>query len=284
MALARALEVPAQIQEVRVPVAFDRRGGVDFLNNHVNVLVPNERELRAMNRTLPPGYIVVDFEPQVGTRKKGEALADHAVLARFYNNLAAEHLAQGQNRLAYAHFKAAITADPGYAASYSNLAELYLRVGLKQGAEKLLRLALAVNDRSNLALNSLHRLLLAEGRDGEALQYQAILESRREQDPYYWLGLGLDRLRQAQYAQAVDALERAQALTSGFEEVHRYLAIAYWRTGKPHMARDQLAVLAALEPRRCERRAAEQEAQPARTKRRCTQRPKASALDGRVGA
>ena len=105
VALARALEVPVQIQEVRVPVAFDRRDGVDFLNQHVNVLVPNERELRAMNRTLPAGYIVVDFEPQVGARKKGEALADRSVLARFHNNRAAEHLARGQNPLAYAHFK-----------------------------------------------------------------------------------------------------------------------------------------------------------------------------------
>jgi tetratricopeptide (TPR) repeat protein len=247
VALARALDVPVQIQEVRVPVAFDRRGGVDFLNNHVNVLVPNERDLRVMNRTLPPGYIVVDFEPQVGARRKGQPLADRAVLARFYNNLAAEQLAQGQNRLAYAHFKAAILADPSYAASYGNIAQLYLRVGFNQEAERLLRHAVALTDQSDLALTTLHQLLLSQGRDIEAAQFARELEARREHDPYYWLGLGLEKLQQARFPQAIAALERAQALTTGFEEVHRYLAIAYWRAGKPLLARDQLAVLSAID-------------------------------------
>ena len=162
------------------------------------------------------------------------------------NNLAAEHLADGRDRLAYAHFKAAVLAAPAYAASYSNLAELYLRAGHAQAAEALLRHSLALNETSDLALSGLHRLLLSQGRDAEAQPYERQLQARRERDPYYWLGLGLERLQQARYAQAVDALERAQALTSGFEEVHRYLAIAYWRNGQVHKARDQLKVLSAL--------------------------------------
>lgn len=247
VALARALEVPVQIQEVRVPVSFDRRDGVDFLNRHVNVLVSNERELRALGRTLPAGYIVIDFEPQIGTRRKGDALDDLDVLARFYNNLAAEQLAKGQDRLAYAHFKAAILAKPTYAASYGNLAQLYLRAGLQTAAEKALLRAVELNDGSGLALDSMHRLLLDQGREAEARHYELRLQKLREQDPYYWLGLGLDRLRQAQFVQAIGALERAQAMTRGFTEVHRYLAIAYWQAGKPHLARDQLAMLSALE-------------------------------------
>ena len=246
VALARALEVPAQVQEVRVPVSFDRRGGVDFLNAHVNVLVRNDRRLRTMNRSLAAGDIVIDFEPQVGTRQRGTTLSDTEVLARHLNNLAAEHLADGRDRLAYAHFKAAALAAPAYAASYSNLAALYLRAGHAQAAEALLRHSLALNETSDLALSGLHRLLLSQGRDAEAQDYEKRLKARREQDPYYWLGLGLERLQQARYAQAVDALERAQALTSGFEEVHRHLAIAYWRNGQVHKARDQLKVLSAL--------------------------------------
>ncbi len=247
VALARALEVPVQIQEVRVPANFDRRDGVDFLNRHVNVLVSNERELRAMGRTLPAGYIVIDFEPQIGTRRKGDALDDRDVLARFYNNLAAEQLAKGQDRLAYAHFKAAILAKPAYAASYGNLAQLYLRAGLQTAAEKALLRAVELNDASGLALDSMHRLLLDQGREAEARTYELRLQMLREQDPYYWLGLGLDMLRQAQFLQAIGALERAQAMTRGFTEVHRHLAIAYWLAGKPHLARDQLAMLSALE-------------------------------------
>jgi tetratricopeptide (TPR) repeat protein len=247
LALARALDLPAQVQEVRVPASFDRRGGVDFLNAHVNVLMRNDRPLRAMNRSLPAGDIVVDFEPQAGTRQRGTPLSDRAILSRYLNNIAAEHLAQGNNRLAYAHFKAAIVAEPAYAASYSNLAQLYQRAGLLQGAEALLRQALALNEQSDLALGSLHRLLLSQGRIAEAAVYEQRLLAQREQDPYYWLGLGLDQLQRARYPQAVAALERAQALTQGFEEVHRLLAVAYWRAGQTHRARDQLAILGALD-------------------------------------
>jgi Flp pilus assembly protein TadD len=89
-------------------------------------------------------------------------------------------------------------------------------------------------------------LLLAQGRHGEALAYERQLRAQRERDPYYWLGLGIDQLQQRRDGEAVRALERAQSLTTGFEEVHRYLAIAYWRIGQQHKARDQLAVLHAL--------------------------------------
>jgi Flp pilus assembly protein TadD len=247
LALARALDLRVHVQEVRVPVSIDRRSGVDFFNAHVNVLVRNEWPVRTTSHWLPPADIVIDFEPQPGSRQRSLALSDAAVLARYLNNIAAEHLAMGRDRLAYAHFKAAILAEPEYSAPYSNLAQLYQRAGLQHGAEALLRHALSLNDPSDMALGALHRLLLSQGRTTEAMVHERQLQSRRDKDPYHWLGLGMDHLQQARYAQAVEALERAQALTSGFEEVHRHLAIAYWRTGQAHKARDQLAVLATLD-------------------------------------
>jgi tetratricopeptide (TPR) repeat protein len=246
VALARALDVPAQMQEVRVPPLFDRRGNVDFLNQHVNVLVPNDRDLRFGGRTLSAGTIVVDFEPQPGTRTRGRALADHEVLARFLNNRAAEYLAAGDAPRAYAHFKAAIVADPAFGPAYGNLAQLYLRSGLQADAEQLLRRAMAQEDGADFALTTLHRLLLEQGRIDEARSLEAALVARRERDPYHWFGLGLRHLQDERHAQAAAALERAQALTNGFAEVHWYLAIAYWGDGRLHMARDQLARLEAL--------------------------------------
>jgi Flp pilus assembly protein TadD len=246
LALARALELKAHVQEVRVPPTFDRRGSMEFFNAHVNVLLSNDRPLRAMRGWLPAGDFVVDFEPQPGTRQRGTALDDSAVLARFLNNRAAEHMAAGRDGPAYAHFKAAIQADPGFAAAYNNLAQLYLRHGLARDAETLLHSALARDDESDLALAALHGLLVSQERLAEAQAYEQQLHARRERDPYYWLGLGIDHLQHGRDRQAVRALEQAQRLSNGFEEVHRHLAVAYWRTGQAHKARDQLAVLLAL--------------------------------------
>jgi tetratricopeptide (TPR) repeat protein len=246
-AMARSLNLNAQMQEVRVPVLFDRRERTDFLNHHVNVLFRasgpvNWNESRARSQDM-----IVDFEPQLGTNRDGLALSDDAILARYYNNIAAEYLSRNQLPQAYAYFKAAILVQPQYAASYGNLANLYLRAGLQADAEQLLRRAVALSDEATLPLMSLHQLLLDQGRAREAAYYARLLQSRRDADPYYWIGLGLQALQDGQWRQSVAALEEAQRLTHGFEEVHRYLALAYWRSGDRLRANAQLAVLTSLE-------------------------------------
>lgn len=245
--MARSLNLNAQMQEVRVPVLFDRRERMDFLNHHVNVLFRASGPVNWNESKVHSPDMIVDFEPQIGTNRDGLALSDDAILARYYNNMAVEYLSHKQLPQAYAYFKAAIVLQPQYAASYGNLANLYLRAGLQADAEQLLRRAVALSDEATLPLMSLHQLLLDQGRAREAAYYARLLQSRRDADPYYWIGLGLQALQDGQWRQSVTALEEAQRLTHGFEEVHRYLALAYWRSGDRLRANAQLAVLASLE-------------------------------------
>jgi tetratricopeptide (TPR) repeat protein len=244
--IARALHLPAQLQEVRVPQYFDRHGIVDFVARHVNVLINNEARLHLKNGTMTSGNVVIDFEPQTGWLRAGTALSEASVLARYYNNVAAEYFARDNLAPAYAWFKAAILADEQYGASYSNLAQLYKRKGIADSAEQLLLHAIALDGADDTAVRSMHQLLVAQGRDVEALKYANLLQARQEKNPYFWLGRGIDYLQDAKYADAVRALERAEALTSGFDEVHRYLAIAYWRSGEQAKAQRQLTALASL--------------------------------------
>jgi tetratricopeptide (TPR) repeat protein len=244
--MAREMNMVSQMQEVKVPVLFDRRGGVDFLNDHVNVLFRRSGPLNWLHGRLQPDDTVVDFEPQIGSNREGHALSDKGILSRYYNNIAAEHLVNGRQSLAYAYFKAAIMADPAFAASYSNLALLYQSAGLVADAEQWLRQAIEVSDETLVPLSSLHQLLLAQGRSAEAAHYGRLLQSRREMDPYYWIGLGLKYLQDGKNRESIEALEEAQRLTNGFEEVHRYLAVAYWRVGQQAQANEQLDLLASM--------------------------------------
>lgn len=247
--MARALALPVQLQEVRVPPFFDRHGNVDFVGRHVNVLILNEARLHLKNGTMTSGNVVIDFEPRAGWLRAGTALTEENVLARYYNNIAADYFAQDNLTQAYAWFKAAIVADDRYSSSYSNLAHLYRRKGFEDSAERLLRHAIALDGEDDTPVRSLHQLLVAQGRDAEALQYAGMLQARQVRNPYYWLGLGMDRLLESKFADAARALERAEALTTGFDEVHRYLAFAYWRSGDQANANRQLAVLASLASR-----------------------------------
>lgn len=245
-AMARAMDLTSEIQEVQVPVLFDRRDQLDFFNQHVNVLFRKSGPLYFTEGSFQPSDMVVDFEPATGMIRHGQVLSEAAILARYYNNIASEYLAKEALAPAYAHFKAAIQAEPDYAPSYSNLALLYQRAGLLAEAEQLLRHAVALSDKADVPLYSLHQLLLAQGRSAEAAQYASLLQSRRERDPYYWIGLGLQLLQTGKFRQSIQALEQAQGLSSGFEEIHRYLAVAYWRAGEQAQAHQQLALLTSL--------------------------------------
>src|SRR5213592_707209 len=88
--MAKALDMSVQMQEVRVPVVFDRRGNVEFLNRHVNVLIRGVGDLYLISGSMRSGDVIIDFEPQIASRREGLALSDDGILARFYNNLAAE--------------------------------------------------------------------------------------------------------------------------------------------------------------------------------------------------
>jgi Flp pilus assembly protein TadD len=246
-AATQALGIPAQMQEVRVPVAIDRRGGIDFISGHVNVFIPNSSAVLINGRSFDAGGLVIDFEPQTGSRQRGTVLTPDQIAARFYNNRAAEYLLAQDFDTSYAYYKAAIQADPEFSSAYANLALLYSRRGLDAQAEQLLRHALALNDDTDAPLRALYHLLQAQGRDEETRQIARQLERHQHQDPYYWLGVGLDALNRERYVAAIDALKRAEELASGFAEIHRYLAYAYWRNDQSSAAKRQLAVLSSLD-------------------------------------
>jgi Flp pilus assembly protein TadD len=149
--------------------------------------------------------------------------------------------------MAYAYFRAAIKADPAFVPAYSNLAFLYRQGGYAIQAERVLRYAMTLNEKSDLALRSLHAMLVMQGRSDEAAIYAKDIQARQEQDPYYWIGVGLDHFKQARYQAAIVALERAQSLTSGFVEVHRALAVAYFKQGAKIKVQEQVAALASID-------------------------------------
>jgi tetratricopeptide (TPR) repeat protein len=243
-AAARAMNLPAQMQEVEAPTLFDRRDGYDFVNRHVNVLFRRAKwVLYAESR---PHDVVVDFEPDYASPKPGRLLDEAGIYARFLNNRAVEHMAHGERALAYAHFRAAVEADPGYAASYANLATLYRQASLAAEAEQLLQQAVALARQDDVAVHALRELLAEQGREGEARRYDSMLQAQRSRDPYHWIALGVQALETGEPRRAIQALEKARDMTDNFREVHALLALAYARNGEQARADQELAALSGL--------------------------------------
>lgn len=242
-AAARTLGLNAYMQEVQVPLTFDRRDGLDFIGDHVNLLVRHAYDVPLNDRTMSVESFVIDFEPQTGANRFGQRLTEDDIMARYYNNRAAQYLVQKDDARAYAYYRTAIAAAPAYAPAFANLAQLYVRKGLLTSAEQLLTHAIALGGPSYSALRTMQTLLTLQGRTTEAQHYAQLLAKRRNENPYYWMGLGMAAMRNSDYRAAIDALEHAAALATGFEEIHYQLALAYWRGGQQEAARKQLAVL-----------------------------------------
>lgn len=241
-AVAKRLNMTVAMQEVQTPAVFGRSGQLDVVNQHVNVLLPSARsDFLASD---PWGHdVVLDFEPDFATARRGMQLTEPGILARFYNNVAVEHMARGDSRTAYAHFKAAIQAEPGYISPYGNLAVLYRRSGHEKEAESLLRYAVSLGGSSDVALHELHRLLRDQGRAGEAADVQRKLEARQSADPYYWMSRALQNIAERDPRRAISALNRAKELAPTFSEIHRYLATAYLQAGNAQKAREEVVLM-----------------------------------------
>jgi tetratricopeptide (TPR) repeat protein len=248
-AAATALRLDAHMQEVPVPMLVDRRGGLDYVSSHVNVFVTTDSEIALHGQVYGAHGFVIDFEPQPGSRRVGQWLSEDGILARYYSNRGTEYLVAQDPARAYAYYRAAIVTAPDYAPAYANLAHLYAAHGLLSNAEQLLLHAIALGGPSYAPLRSLQRLLAAQGRANEAQHYADLLARRQDDDPYYWFGLGMAALGEGRNGSAILALERAAAQTSGFEEIHYNLGLAYWRNGQREAAGKQLAALEAINKR-----------------------------------
>ena len=247
-AVAKEMNIDAQMQEVYTPTLFDRRNHIDFINGHVNLLVKNSTEFEITSKTLSAHDFVIDFEPEQKVFLEGTALSEAAIAARFYNNLGAEYLANNQTALAYAYFKQAVLTDPRFEKSYTNLAQLYKSRQLLADAENMLLYALSIAPKSETTLHSLMELMAEQKRTSEQQYYATLLQESQKNDPYYWLAMGIDQLKQQRYKDAIASLKQAKQMTHGFDEVHANLALAYWRDQQPEKAREELAILAELQP------------------------------------
>lgn len=246
-ALGKRLELPIAIQEVPMPVQFDRHGNTEYLQAHVNSIILNPQlTLSAGTFAGDRGYMLIDFDPSQFTQRRGVPLSESEIMAHFYNNLAVEAMIKKDNRLAYAYFKAAATIMPSHATTYSNLSAFYARLGYKDKAIKVLEYAMHFADDNPIVLRGVQKLYRETNRLEAAAGLEKRLIALQDSNPYYWIGKGLSSLQSKEYGQAINYLERAQKLTSGFEEVHQALAEAYWKTGATIQAKQQIQLLASI--------------------------------------
>jgi Flp pilus assembly protein TadD len=221
--LAREAGLEATYQLVNVPPTWSDEPDVVVVSSHVNALVETRDDRR----------FIVDFnEAGYDERFEAREIDDDYILALFYNNLGAEALIRKDHELSFRYFKAALEADPGIAALWSNLGVLYARLGLGDHAEAAYVKALTVSGRNRTALTNLVNLYEVRGDHAAADLYRERVRRYQQRNPYYHYAIAERAYSEQRFEDALAAVTRAVRLKRDEYEFHHLRGLTYRELGR----------------------------------------------------
>jgi tetratricopeptide (TPR) repeat protein len=249
-AFARHLGVPVSYQSVQVEDTYSRSGGLVLVSHHVN-LVLGRRIQHSMFAGNQNDDMTVDFLPPDQLRgQRTQPLDERTVLAMYFNNRAAEALAEdhgGQsaqnarstgsaNSQAYAWAREALRQDPAFLPAINTLAVVYLRDGHLAEAEGALRHVLAQAPLSISTLSNLALLLERRGQTAEALAVRQRLAQLQPDSPFVLFDQAQQAMARGDYALARELFQRELRRQPDQPDVLLGAAQAEWRLGDAQRA------------------------------------------------
>jgi Flp pilus assembly protein TadD len=236
VALARESGLQAYGQKLDDIVAWRVGGDIVYRFNHVNAGV-----------TIDRSHLTVDVARDLAmTRDPPQPMSDRHLLALYYNNRAAELLAQASPAAAAPYMAMALQLAPRSASAWANAGVLRLRQGDPRAAERDYLKALAL-DRANAgALVNLVTLYRNNGDEARGAIYARRLEQIQVKDPYFHFLQAEDEVKQGDYESAVQHYRQAIRLYDGDARFYFGLAHAYQQLGNDRGARRAMSRAAAL--------------------------------------
>ena len=222
--MARYAGLEALFQEIAIPPEWDRDGELIYFSRHVNVAVKIGNRIE----------YEIDFYPQrrfLSQETEKRLISDARAKAQFYNNIASEHLRDGNMGDAFRYCVKAIKVAPTLDFAWSNLGSIYNLNGQFAAAEKAYKRAVRINSRQFTAMSNLTRLYDIQGRDKEASYYRKRVRAHRNKNPYYHFAQGERAYGLAEYADAVGHFKRAIWRQTGTYQFYYELARAYHSLG-----------------------------------------------------
>ena len=185
-------------------------------------------------------YTVDVARDEVLARHQPEPIPDQRLLALYYNNRAAELLADDDPKVAAPYMAMTLQLAPRYASGRANAGVLRLRLGDLRGAERNYLQALALDPTHAGALFNLVTLYRSQGDEARRARFQQRLEKVQQKDPYFQFLLAMDDEKRGDYAGAVQHYRRAIRLYHGDPRFYLGLARVYRQLGEERHARRAL--------------------------------------------
>ena len=200
IALARHLGLEVNYQTAKVRPTWNRRGELLVVSEHIN----------ALGRLSPNSQYVVDFTPEVQLQQaSAKTISDQEAEALYFNNLAVEHLIEGDVVKARDTVQHALYLDPELDIAWNNLGSILGRLDQVDLAEYSYQKAFWLNRNNASAISNLARLYDGKGEEQLALRYAGAVEAYKRRNPYYHYMLGNSAFEHGEFADAQRHFERA---------------------------------------------------------------------------
>ena len=228
-ALAKELGLSVRFHRVYVDDAWNRSGGLDVLDEHVNVTLGSKPAMAAGGQ-ITLTRLTVDFVPRDRLKqRRTREVTERTIVAMCMGNRAAESLARDRLDDAYWFARAAISQDPQLLAAYNTLGVVYKRHGNLKEADQVFNHILGIEPDNTIAMANRILVLKGLGRTGEASSLAERLRQIRPYPPFhFWLAQAYYRLGDVSNARKQLAIAQQTGHTGGERDL--YAAKLAWLT------------------------------------------------------
>ena len=181
VAMARYVGLDANFQTVAVQPAWDIRGGLLVLSQHIN----------ATGRFNVRRRYVVDFTPEIGLQKlTASIIDDQEARALYFNNLGVEALIKHDFNQALIYFKNALFLDIELSIAWNNIGATYNRLGNREFSEYSYQVAFQKDNTNATAINNLTKFYYDSGKVELARKYEQATKQFNNRNPYFQFARG----------------------------------------------------------------------------------------------
>ncbi|WP_404340629.1 tetratricopeptide repeat protein [Pseudoalteromonas mariniglutinosa] len=237
--LAEYLGLTGQFQRVHIPEYWALNNGFNLLTGHINLRVKASTQQKVSQQIIynRENSLVIDFDPNSRQQQFDTSFISKArVTAMFYNNKGAAAMLQDDYDSAFNYFKAAITSDRYYSGAWGNLGVLFRLDEQFQHAETAYHFAITVDENNHTALGNLALLYNLTDRAEQAKAILAMLDRKRQDNPYYHISLGNDAYSTMHYQDALKHYKKAKKLDPVLHDADFGLARTYYQLGDLKLA------------------------------------------------
>ncbi|MDP4529366.1 transglutaminase domain-containing protein [Alkalimonas delamerensis] len=241
-AYARLVGLEVRYQLVYSVPIYELLEDTLYVSSHVRTQVVSPPNRNPETGVVQFSNSTIDYFPG-SLRSRGSWIAESLFISMFYQNVAAEYLKQGDEQNAFLYAMEALRIAPENAAAINIMAVLHRRKQDEHTAEKLYRHILEYNPVNLNAMINYREMLRSQGRLADAAALHEAIARIDDPNPYEWIYLADEAIRQNSLVRAERYLQRAQHYAPYLDEIYyRQAQIDYLRG---HFASAQRRLLTA---------------------------------------